>query len=136
MAMVEMMVGYAFVFLGLSLIVRGWKQIYAARKTDRLVTEGIYRYIRHPQYTGIYFAIFGQLIHWPTIPTLILFPAIVAAYYGLARKEEKAMITKFGDEYRTYMRDVPMFYPVREKIMEAFLKGDEADNTIGRFHSQ
>jgi protein-S-isoprenylcysteine O-methyltransferase Ste14 len=125
MAMVEMMVGYTFVFLGLSLIIRGWKQVYEAQKSDRLVTEGIYRYIRHPQYTGIYLAIFGQLIHWPTIPTLVLFPVIVIAYYALARKEERVMIEKFGNEYRVYAKKVPMFFPKWEESREDLFEKDE-----------
>ncbi|VAV85014.1 hypothetical protein MNBD_DELTA01-390 [hydrothermal vent metagenome] len=111
MAMVEMLVGYGFVFAGISLIVKGWKQIYDARNEKKLVTGGVYRYIRHPQYTGIYLAIFGQLIHWPTIPTLVLFPVIIWAYYHLAKKEEKAMIKDFGDRYRTYMASTPMLLP-------------------------
>ncbi len=111
MAMVEMLVGYGFVFAGVSLIIKGWKQIYDTRKEKKLVTGGIYRYIRHPQYTGIYFAVFGQLIHWPTIPTLVLFPVIVWAYYHLARKEEKAMIKEFGESYRSYMKSTPMLLP-------------------------
>ncbi len=129
MAMVEMLVGFTFIFLGLSLIVRGWKQIYEAQKTDRLITEGIYGYIRHPQYTGIYLAIFGQLIHWPTIPTLVLFPVIVVAYYALARKEEKVMIESFGDEYRAYVKKVPMFLPKWGETREALLGKDEKENT-------
>ncbi len=129
MAMVEMMVGYTFVFLGISLIVRGWKQVYEAQKTDRLVTESIYSYIRHPQYTGIYLAIFGQLIHWPTIPTLVLFPVIVVAYYALARKEEKVMIERFGDEYRAYAEKVPMFFTGWEESIEAVLGKDKKENS-------
>jgi len=39
--------------LGLVLIVLGWRKIH--RATD-LVTTGIYRFIRHPQYTGIFFS--------------------------------------------------------------------------------
>ncbi len=124
-AMVEMIVGYAFVFMGLSLIVRGWKQIYEARKGESLVTDGLYGYMRHPQYTGIYLAIFGQIVHWPTIPTIALFPFIVLAYHHLARKEEKVMIEKFGDEYRTYMKNVPMFFPRREEMRKVFLPGSE-----------
>ncbi len=129
MAIVEMVVGYSFVFLGISLIVRGWKQIYEARKKNELVTDGIYRYMRHPQYTGIFLAVFGQLIHWPTIPTLILFPVIIAAYYTLARKEEKVMIKSFGDEYRAYVKKVPMFFPGWEKSMEVIFKKDEKEDT-------
>lgn len=110
-AMIEMFIGFIFIFAGLILMARGWKLIYGAQKTDGLITNGIYRYIRHPQYTGIFIALFGQLIHWPTVITLLLFPVIVWAYYHLARKEEKAMILKFGDAYRTYMLGVPMFFP-------------------------
>jgi protein-S-isoprenylcysteine O-methyltransferase Ste14 len=128
MAMVEMFVGYAFVFLGISLIIRGWKQIYEAQKTEELVIDGIYRYMRHPQYTGIFFAIFGQLIHWPTIPTLVLFPFIVVAYYTLSRKEERVMVENFGDEYRAYAKKVPMFFPEWEEAREAFFgKGEKED---------
>ncbi|NOZ69957.1 MAG: isoprenylcysteine carboxylmethyltransferase family protein [Deferribacteres bacterium] len=130
MAMLEMLVGYTFILIGLSFIIRGWKQIYDVRKEDRLVTYGIYRYMRHPQYTGIYLAIFGQLIHWPTIPTLALFPVIVIAYYTLARKEEKVMIRKFGDEYRAYAKKVPMFFPRWEKGMDAVFKKDEEGNVV------
>jgi protein-S-isoprenylcysteine O-methyltransferase Ste14 len=134
MAMVEMIVGYAFVFLGISLIVKGWKQIYRARKKNELVTDGIYGYMRHPQYTGIYLAIFGQLIHWPTIPTLVLFPLIVFAYYALARREEKVMIESFGDEYRAYVTKVPMFFPKWEKIGEAiFGKGVNENEDSGGY---
>ncbi len=130
MAMVEMVVGYAFVFLGISLIVRGWKQIYEARKKDELVTGGIYKYMRHPQYTGIYLAIFGQLIHWPTIPTLALFPLIIAAYYTLSRKEEKVMIKSFGDEYRAYVKKVPMFFPKWEEARESLFGKDEKEDVV------
>lgn len=130
MVSMEMVVGYAFVFFGLSLIVMGWKRIYKARKKDKLVTEGIYRYIRHPQYTGIYLAVFGQLIHWPTLLTLLLFPVIVVAYYRLARKEERAMLERFGEYYMAYMEGVPMFFPRWNHNMEVIFNSDKKDNSV------
>ncbi|MFQ5585348.1 MAG: methyltransferase family protein [Thermodesulfobacteriota bacterium] len=120
MAMVEMFIGYAFVFAGISLIAKGWGEIYRVRKEKKLVTEGLYRYMRHPQYTGIYLTILGQLIHWPTIPTLLLSPVIVWAYRHLARTEEKVMIERFGDEYRAYVGRVPMFFPKPRQWSEIF----------------
>lgn len=126
-AMIEMIVGFAFVFAGLSLIIRGWKQIYEVRKEDRLVTDGLYRNMRHPQYTGIFLAIFGQIIHWPTIPTILLFPFIVLAYLHLARKEEQLMLVRFGDEYSIYMKRVPMFFPKKELWKKVFFESGERD---------
>ena len=69
-AMLEMLFGYAIVFFGISLLNEGWREVYQATQAKRLATNGLYGLVRHPQYTGIFLAIFGQLIHWPTIPTV------------------------------------------------------------------
>ena len=106
---VEMAIGYAFVITGLLMIIKGWVKVYYAG--ERLVTEGIYGIVRHPQYTGIFLAILGQLVHWPTIPTLLLSPAIVLAYVHLARWEERRLIAQFGPAYIEYQQQVPMFLP-------------------------
>lgn len=110
-AMVEMIVGYALVFLGISLLIEGWREVYYASREGQLATDRLYGVVRHPQYTGIFLAIFGQLIHWPTIPTLALFPAIIWAYYRLAKREEAQMTERFGNEYLSYQLNVPMFLP-------------------------
>ena len=113
---VEMAIGYVFVTLGLILIVKGWIAIYFSG--GRLVVDGAYAIIRHPQYAGIFLAIFGQLVHWPTIPTVLLSPFIVWAYVRLARREEARLASKYGDEYLEYRRHVPMFIPGRYVIRQ------------------
>ena len=108
-ALVEMAIGSLFIFAGLLLILRGWVRIY--HSGGRLVTDGVYGIIRHPQYAGIFLAIFGQLVHWPTILTLALAPVIVIAYVRLARREEARLAMVFGDTYRAHQQRVPMFVP-------------------------
>lgn len=108
---IEMVIGYTFVAAGVLLIAKGWTRVYFAG--DRLVTEGIYSVIRHPQYTGIFLAVLGQLIHWPTLPTLALAPVIVLIYVRLARFEEARLIERYGDDYLLYRQQVPMFLPHR-----------------------
>ena len=108
-AVVEMMIGYAFVVTGLILIIKGWTRVYFLG--DRLLTEGVYGIVRHPQYTGLFLVIFGQLVHWPTIPTLALSPVIFLAYIHLARREEARLIAQYGGAYIEYQRQVPMFIP-------------------------
>src|SRR3546814_5854550 len=77
------------------MIITGWSKVYFS--SNQLLTDGIYGVVRHPQYTGIFLAIFGQLVHWPTIPTLALGPVIVLAYVHLARREEAQLILqRFG----------------------------------------
>lgn len=109
---VMMLIGNVFIFIGLGLLITGWRQVYTARKENRLATDGVYGITRHPQYTGIILAIFGEgVIHWPTVISLVLFPIIVIAYYTLARKEEKEMLSQFGEQYLQYQARVPMLIP-------------------------
>jgi len=106
------------VIAGVVLVVRGWVRIYFAR--GGLTTDGVYRITRHPQYTGLFLAIFGQLIHWPTIPTLVLAPIIVWLYVRLASREERRMEEKFGAAYAEYRQRVPMFLPRLSAFQELF----------------
>lgn len=110
----SMIAGYTIAFFGVVLLIAGWREVYRARQEGRLANTGPYALVRHPQYTGIFLALFGEgVVHWPTVFSLTAFPIIVLAYVLLARKEERQMIEQFGEEYRQYQRRVPMFWPRR-----------------------
>jgi len=109
---IAMMLGYAIAFIGIGILIQGWREVHRARRQGGLATDGLYAFVRHPQYTGLLLALFGEgVVHWPTILSLGLFPAIALAYGLLARTEEKRMIEHFGDAYRAYRAQVPMFIP-------------------------
>ena len=111
---IAMMVGLAFVVVGIYLLVQGWRIVYRATRDKRLATGGVYSIVRHPQYTGIFLALFGEgIVHWPTVFSVALFPVIVLSYVLLAKKEERQMLAQYGDEYRAYRDRVPMFLPRR-----------------------
>jgi protein-S-isoprenylcysteine O-methyltransferase Ste14 len=117
-AMLEMLLGGAFIVVGLMLLIRGWGQVYRASLEGQLATEGVYGLVRHPQYTGIMLAVFGQIIHWPTVITLLLFPVIIYAYVHLAKREEVALSARFGEAYLAYRQRLPMFFPCRQEWRE------------------
>lgn len=113
-----MWVGLALNLLGFLLVIDGWQRVcrnYWSKEEGegRLVTDGVYRYIRHPQYTGLLLITLGLLVHWATIPTLIMWPILVVLYYRLARREEQEMEMKFGAQFTEYKSRVPMFIPFR-----------------------
>lgn len=97
------------IFSGLIIIAAGWRGIHSGN--GKLVKTGIYRFVRHPQYSGFILSIIGFLVQWPTIITLIMAPLLLIMYIRLARKEEKVMIDTFGEEYIEYMKKVPGFIP-------------------------
>lgn len=110
--LIAMLLGYAIAIVGIGLLIQGWRELYQAHRQNRLATDGLYAVVRHPQYTGLFIALFGEgIVHWPTIFSVGLFPVIVLAYALLARKEEKQMLERFGEEYRAYRSRVPMFLP-------------------------
>ena len=108
----SMIIGYGLLFIGIGLFAQGWRELYRARQSDTLVTDGLYRFVRHPQYSGLFIALFGEgVVHWPTVFSVSLFPVIVLAYTYLARREERQVIERFGDKYCDYRKQVPMFVP-------------------------
>lgn len=110
--LISMILGYALLFIGIGLFIQGWRELYRSRQKNQLVTTGLYRFVRHPQYTGLFLGLFGEgVVHWPTLFSVAIFPIIVLAYFLLARSEERKVLEQFGDEYRTYQAHVPMFIP-------------------------
>ncbi len=128
--MVSMIVGYLLLFGGFGIFIQGWRELYRAKKEERMVTDGLYGLVRHPQYTGLFIGLFGEgVIHWPTIFSVGLFPIIVLAYVLLARKEEKKVIDEFGEEYLEYMRQVPAFLPVKGKWRQFIQRPKKSNNS-------
>ncbi len=75
--------------------------------TTKLVDTGVYSIVRHPQFiTFILWAIAGMLLfqHWVIV--VLGIPIIPLMYVDLIRAD-KALIEKFGDDYKAYMKEVP-----------------------------
>lgn len=109
---VAMLLGYALVIVGIGLFMRGWRRVYRARRENEFARDGLYALVRHPQYTGLFLALFGEgVVHWPTIFSVGVLPLIVLTYVLLARREERRMVMLFGERYRAYQKEVPMFIP-------------------------
>ena len=131
--LVSMLLGYALAFTGIGLFIQGWRQVHKARGENRLVKDGLYAYVRHPQYTGLFIALFGEgVVHWPTLFSVGLFPVIVLVYTWLARREERQVLKEFGEEYRAYQRQVPMFIPRwgRSRQLAAASRNSSENDTV------
>jgi len=107
-------VGGAIVFL----VCAG--QVYIGKLLSRgPVVGGLYRWIRHPQYLALAVTGVGLAILWPRILTAALWAVMVALYDALAMDEEKRMLRKFSDSYRSYMERTGRFVPrVFGKVVE------------------
>lgn len=100
-----------FIGGGFWLLSAAWRVLYKAQKTGALATDGPYARVRHPQYVGFVLIMFGFLLQWPTILTLLMFPVLVCMYIRLARYEEKIVRTELGVVYDQYAMRTPAFLP-------------------------
>jgi len=116
-----------FLIAGYILMSKGWRQVHSAH--GELVTDSVYAFARHPQYTGLFLVIAGFLIQWPTLLTVIMAPILLYAYVHLSRKEELIMRDRFGDEYVRYADNTPMFFPAIDQwrdFLSARVNGENA----------
>lgn len=79
--------------------------------TTRLVQVGAYRYIRHPMYSSLLFLGWGAYLKAPGWLTSILVLLATVSLILTAKLEERENLSKFGDEYVSYMEKTKMFVP-------------------------
>lgn len=99
------------IVLGFFLLASAWSVLHKAQQAGALATSGWYARMRHPQYVAFVLIMFGFLLQWPTIPTLIMFPILLVVYLRLAKAEENQAIKQFGDQYIHYRNSTPAFIP-------------------------
>lgn len=79
---------------------------------NRLVTTGIYAWMRNPIYSAITFALFGILLIYGN---LLLLPLLLVDWLFLTvlmkNTEEKWLYIAFGQEYKAYCQKVNRFFP-------------------------
>jgi protein-S-isoprenylcysteine O-methyltransferase Ste14 len=86
-------------------------QVYGSKLLDRkMVSSGVYRYVRHPQYLSLGIAAFGLFTAWPRMIIFLLLVGMLFAYYFLARVEERRMLA-MDPGYADYMGRTGMFCP-------------------------
>jgi protein-S-isoprenylcysteine O-methyltransferase Ste14 len=105
------MLSTVFIFGGFWLLAAAWKVLYQAQRRHGLAITGPYARVRHPQYDAFVLIMFGFLLQWPTILTLLMFPLLVWMYMRLARTEERDAEVYFGERWRDYAVHTPRFIP-------------------------
>ena len=105
------MLSFVFIGGGFWILSAAWNVLYKAQREGKMAVTGLYEKVRHPQYIGFIAIMFGFLLQWPTIPTLVLFPILTYMYVRLAKKEEKDSKERFGKAWDDYAAHVPAFIP-------------------------
>lgn len=84
---------------------------FAWENTGRLVTTGIFRYIRHPMYSSLLFLAWGAVLKSVTSETILLGLLATLTLFATARHEEAENVRRFGQPYLDYMERTRRFVP-------------------------
>jgi protein-S-isoprenylcysteine O-methyltransferase Ste14 len=113
------LVGFALLLMGIAIrwaAIRRLGKLFTGvvtiQRDHQLVRDGLYRYVRHPSYTGALIAHLGlglSFVSWVSL-ALSTIPFVVAATYRI-HVEEQALRQAFGDEYATYSEETWRLIP-------------------------
>jgi protein-S-isoprenylcysteine O-methyltransferase Ste14 len=91
---------------------RNWSISLDVREDHQLITDGIYRKIRHPMYSAFWLWAAAQALLLPNwvagFAGLIGFGTL---FFGRVAREERMMLETFGDAYREYMARTGRVFP-------------------------
>jgi protein-S-isoprenylcysteine O-methyltransferase Ste14 len=91
---------------------RNWSVTLEVRESHKLVTDGVYRRVRHPMYTAFWLWAVAQALLLPNwfagLAGLVGFGTL---YFLRVGHEERLMIEAFGDSYRAYMERTGRLIP-------------------------
>jgi protein-S-isoprenylcysteine O-methyltransferase Ste14 len=89
-----------------------WSVTLEVRESHRLVTHGIYRFVRHPMYGALFLYAIGQALvvpNWLAGPSYLVAMGILFAFRVGA--EERLMLETFGNEYTAYIAKTKRLVP-------------------------
>jgi protein-S-isoprenylcysteine O-methyltransferase Ste14 len=78
--------------------------LVAIQEGHTLVTDGIYRYVRHPSYLGALVVLVGWVLVFRSALGFLLVPPFVGITVWRMNDEERLLGAEFGDEYVDYRR--------------------------------
>jgi protein-S-isoprenylcysteine O-methyltransferase Ste14 len=83
----------------------------ASRDNTNLITDGLFRHIRHPIYAFSVLLMLSSAVILPSLPMLAVAAVHVLLMNIKARNEERHMLQSHGDAYARYLARTGRFFP-------------------------
>jgi protein-S-isoprenylcysteine O-methyltransferase Ste14 len=81
------------------------------RETPSVIRKGVFGLVRHPIYLSEVLLYLGLFMLTMSLAAGAILPGAAAFLHYLSRYEERLLLKRFGDDYRSYMREVGMWVP-------------------------
>ena len=90
---------------------RRFSGLVAIQPDHQLKTDGLYKYIRHPSYTGLLVTMIGYVLVFRSIIGLLLCIFLFLLLLSRMNDEEKFLEEHFGSGYRSYRQKTKRLVP-------------------------
>ena len=81
------------------------------RDEPRVIRKSVFSVVRHPVYLSEILFYLGLLMLSMSLAAAAVWVVAIGFLHAISRHEERLLLESFGEEYRQYMRDVPMWIP-------------------------
>ncbi len=120
------LVSWSLLFISIYLVIEGVRllrelggyktrgdnsETYQFEETNHLVTEGIFKYIRHPLYSSLLFLAWGAFLKHISLCGSIGVLLATTSLLLTTKMEERENLLHFGTSYAEYMKSTKMFIP-------------------------
>ena len=104
--------GIVFIILSGYLAQKGLSIVFGEKREPPVVIrKSVFGIVRHPIYLSEILLYLGFIILSISLASVAVWIIAIGFLHYISRREEKLLIARFGDTYRQYMQDVPMWIP-------------------------
>jgi protein-S-isoprenylcysteine O-methyltransferase Ste14 len=102
------------------------------QKECKLITDGVFGYVRHPLYLGILLIYLGFIFGSMSIISIVPLVCYIFLFDRMATYEEEALVRIYGDTYLEYKKKVPKWIPnlLSSKTKSSKLASGNEKNTL------
>ena len=103
---ISIITGFIIFIIGTSLYFK-WEFYWNKKYKGQLITDGIFKHIRHPHYTSLLIIGFGLAFFFYSLAALIIAIIAIPIMIWSIFDEEKLLMKQYGDDYRKFMKKTP-----------------------------
>jgi protein-S-isoprenylcysteine O-methyltransferase Ste14 len=92
-------------------LAKNWSVAVALKQDHELITTGLYRYVRHPIYTGMLLMLLGTTVSLSILGACIGFLIFVLTIWLKLRQEEALLMEHFSQKYLVYKKRTKTLIP-------------------------
>jgi protein-S-isoprenylcysteine O-methyltransferase Ste14 len=113
---VRMPFGVVLLVLSGFLAIKGLSIVFGEkRENPEVIRKSVFNVVRHPIYLSEILLYLGLLMLSISLIAVLVWVISILFLYYISRYEERMLIARFGEDYKQYMQEVPMFIPILKK---------------------